>query len=394
MPIVRIFNPQLREQEPTILTSQANSGATTLNVKNTQGFGANDFVLIGNFGDEKSEITQVSNVAPTPTTITLASGTIFAHTTATPVYRLKYNKIKVFRAPSESGPFSLIATIDIEADDIFTTYDDLNGSDTDFYKFSFFNSFNNDESAQSSAVKGSGYDFNTLFSIIGRARELFVDPLERQISFQEFQNWVNEAYQEIAQEIIDNEVDYYTKKKEFSTQENQDMYALPEDFKELRRAEINYTSSAEGGFSKAFPVTRTFPSYSTDVQIPFSEQYPRYRIIRDSNNNLAIQFMPKPRSSNGVIRLYYSFVPLPLQTAGEKPLLPLGADRLLVSYALYRAWTKAAKLDRATTYYQDYLRGKQKLIEQLQKVQSDLPNFVDITDTTHIDLESSNRWLY
>ena len=85
--------------ESTVLTADIASGSNTFRVKDIDGFATDQILLIGELGREGSEIIKTdASTAPSGTTITLSSNTVFAHSAQTRVYLLEFDQIEFSHA--------------------------------------------------------------------------------------------------------------------------------------------------------------------------------------------------------------------------------------------------------------------------------------------------------
>lgn len=151
--------------EKAILDADSVIGATTLTLKNSQNFNVNDYALVGAQGGEKSELKAISAVNADQITVTLSTATKEAHNRFDQVTTLFGNQIKIYRASNVDGTipadnqFTLLTTLGIDPDQLYTDYTDATGSSTYWYKFTYYNSTALTESnlADAIAVRGSGY---------------------------------------------------------------------------------------------------------------------------------------------------------------------------------------------------------------------------------------------
>ena len=88
---IKVSNPNLSGEERSYLTADYSSG-TTLTVRNSDNFTVNWFVVVGEPGQEQTELRKVTAV-PTDTTITIASAMRFSHPKSTAVYRSQWDDI-------------------------------------------------------------------------------------------------------------------------------------------------------------------------------------------------------------------------------------------------------------------------------------------------------------
>lgn len=157
MVLLKAKNPNLGNFERTFVKAAVSAGGTSVDVDNTNGFSANDYVVIGSEGSELREMVQITAITDDDT---LAVGaTNFAHGVDEPVTKTPYNKVVFKSGSSSSGDFFDRSTDDIDWDnkENFTILNYPTGSVSDWYKYSFKNTTTNTESASSLAVQVPSY---------------------------------------------------------------------------------------------------------------------------------------------------------------------------------------------------------------------------------------------
>ncbi len=112
----------------------------------------NDYVLVGVLGKPKSEIAKIS-AAVTPGTTIVLDTLVFPHNAGTPITKIPYNQLKIYRAETLAGEKTLLTTAEIDADNEYTTYADTINS-TGFAFFTLYNSTTATESGYS-----AGFDY-------------------------------------------------------------------------------------------------------------------------------------------------------------------------------------------------------------------------------------------
>jgi hypothetical protein len=155
--------PAVNQLEKTELDADAAIGATNLVLKNNQGLANTDFVLLGNPGADGSELVTLSAVNADQKQVT-ASATKLKHLQNERATKLYGSQAKIYRAPNTTGlepadgSFTLLATITLEPDQPSTTYVDAAGGDGYWYKFTYYNPTNTNETdkTQSPAARGEG----------------------------------------------------------------------------------------------------------------------------------------------------------------------------------------------------------------------------------------------
>jgi len=153
----------LNIKERTELDADVAAAATSLSVKNNQNFAANDIVYVGRLGSDTGENLVASGIS-NATTIGV-SALARPHNRFDDVHSLFGNKIRIYRAANVNGTapadasFSLLATVDIDFDQVSTTYTDADGSSSYWYKFTFYNSTASTETTlpDSTASRGASY---------------------------------------------------------------------------------------------------------------------------------------------------------------------------------------------------------------------------------------------
>lgn len=155
-----------KDKKSTFLSASSAAAATTLTVESISGFAIDQLLLIGEFGVEQSEIILTDDeTAPTGSTVTLASGLVFAHSQGTKVYILDWNQIEVSWSETSDGEKEVLATIAIQADQTETIYNDEEKS-TGYYFFRFKDSVNTTYSSYGPPVPYGDFDDNTVAKAI------------------------------------------------------------------------------------------------------------------------------------------------------------------------------------------------------------------------------------
>lgn len=127
----------------TFLASSAAALDGTLTVANITGFDSNQILLIGDPGNQSSEIVRIdSTTQPSGSTITLATSTVYAHPANTPVYRLLFDQIEVSNALTTTGSKTVLQNMPV---DIVANSDTTDVNDTvntmGYYFARFVNSY-------------------------------------------------------------------------------------------------------------------------------------------------------------------------------------------------------------------------------------------------------------
>ena len=157
---------ELHENEKTYFDTDAGDGEVSISANGTN-FTANDYVVLGKLGTEKSEIVKLSSASST--TIVTTTALIFAHNRGDLITYIPYNQIVLERSTDAGVNYTALTAVDIQADNLDTIIQRPTDAVTDYYKVRFYNSTTLDYSDYSDPILGSGYADNTVFSIKARA---------------------------------------------------------------------------------------------------------------------------------------------------------------------------------------------------------------------------------
>jgi len=192
--IITAFNPDIEDLERSFLANSVSASATALVVKNVDRFVVTDRLMVGEMGQEKTEVVTLGTITA-GTGLTVGAVT-FPHSADDPVYKLRYDQIKFYRSTTgPTGNYSLLTTVDIDVDNesLTTLYDDATGIATYYYKVSYYNSVTTSESSLSDPVLGSGYTRNSVGFMIDEILREVGDEQEQFVSRTEMLGYFNEC---------------------------------------------------------------------------------------------------------------------------------------------------------------------------------------------------------
>lgn len=134
--------------QKTTLDRDFGSTSSAVIVQNSAGFGANDFIVIGDPGEDNSEILKISTVTAASHQINFSTGydLSLAHSKRDDVYRIAYDQVKFYEDDV------LLDTVDITPDFWVPL---THAVDTDkYYHITFYNSETTTETAAGEKIKG------------------------------------------------------------------------------------------------------------------------------------------------------------------------------------------------------------------------------------------------
>ena len=184
----------------TFLSTDMASASGTLTVKNITGFAINQVLIIGELGNEGTELIKThAATAPTGSTITLASNTVFPHSSGTPVYVIDYDNVEVSTATTLTGSKTVLATIPVQVGSDYTTYDDTAGS-VGYYFARFKNTITTTYSSYSDGIPVGGYGILTARYIINNALGMINKDTSELLTDQFCFNEINNCQMEVLRE--------------------------------------------------------------------------------------------------------------------------------------------------------------------------------------------------
>lgn len=200
--VVRVSVPYHIFDDVTYLNKPLSAGGTTINVLDNTNISDNDFLVLGNIGDDKCEIVKVNGAPTRGTTITLDSS-VFDHGIDEPVRIIRYDQVSVYKSSTSDDASPTIigsaATIDVAQG--YNIFNIATADQDSYYYARFTNSDTATNSEYSTSVASSGYTRSSVQKIIqtalkrtqSRAQDDEVINNEYLVDcFNEWQEWVFE----------------------------------------------------------------------------------------------------------------------------------------------------------------------------------------------------------
>jgi len=198
----------VKDQERTYLTAAVAVAATTLTVRavDTNAWADNDYIIVGEIGSKTAEVLQVNGAVADGTSLTIdnngSGGARFAHAINEPVYRIRYNRIEFSHSATDSsGASSVLATNEIQPDDLFTRFEDTTNT-TGFGFVRFNNQTSGVFSSFSDGVPYSGFTARSLGRIQKAVRTLLGEPDFKFLEDEEIRDSVNGKQRDVGQERL------------------------------------------------------------------------------------------------------------------------------------------------------------------------------------------------
>jgi len=163
---IEIANPPLDLSQRTYLSADLAAGVSALTVLAKEGFFKNDhrantyfYVLIGEYGWEKSEIVRITADDTANTSLAnTGDATIYAHSTGEPVTYIPYNQIKYYGMTATGGTKVALspAQLAIDVTQQSTTYI-YEGTTYTFFVATYYDEANTTESQYTDEITSASF---------------------------------------------------------------------------------------------------------------------------------------------------------------------------------------------------------------------------------------------
>ena len=353
--IIKALHPNIEGNPRTNLTRKALAAQADLIVQNAVDFSAHDHVVIGNPGQELTEIKKILSISGK--TLTLSANLINTHAENTRITFIKYDQIKFYKATSVNGDYSAVSTKDLAIDEPHTMYDDSTALTTDYFKIKYFNSYTDELSVFSDPIGSSGFPRYALKSIQDALFDQVGDKKEQYLNRDGITRWVNEIKDDMTNRVID------TNEKYFNTFEN-----LQVDSEGESDLNVNFRK-----FQKVFLLfdgvngKRARKVESEDIndftQV-FSQDFPGYYF-----KQYKIGVRPKGNVGTTIIQVHFESQPNDLENDMDEIPKPFRFYMdVIMDGLMMRAMEKSGKDARASIYLKKYENGIQKMLEEINNL--------------------------
>ena len=319
--IIKIANPSLEDEARAYLSSDVSAGATSLPTLDNSGFvlsGATYYyVLIGNYGEEKSEIVLVDADSSDETSF-FVNTTKYSHSASDPITYLRYNQLRIYGditsgfSPSIDNP---IETIDIDPSQQFTEYT-YEGSYT-YFKTAFYNSHLDTISGYSDELSNDSVDRNSIKRIIKAGARKALVQIEQNSDAD--LNWdvAIEIVQDGSDEILARKRKWEflrTIKDDTQTVANQQYIEFPDDYSLLEFVYVNGSQLKPMSRLEYNKYTATGGTVATGIPTHFTLK------------NDKIYLTPTPDSTYDIVYEYYGVpatISSDLSKTVKRPFVPI-----------------------------------------------------------------------
>lgn len=242
MSVIQIKTPEISSNIKTFLSQDYTSG-TTLYVDDGSGFTNGNYVVVGEPGLEKTEITSLT-AAPGSSSMTIGALN-FPHSKGTPVYFTRWDKYSLQYQTSSTGAWTTYASMpaSLRWDAQNTEYRDASATTTYQWRYRYYSTEETAYSDYSDTISASGWSEATVGYMVRNIRKIINDPEAKTISDAEVIRFINAAQDKIYT-LYKHWWFLFKEGTVIDTVASTDKYSLPTDFGRMHTLLFNYVSGA------------------------------------------------------------------------------------------------------------------------------------------------------
>lgn len=337
------------------LTNNYSSGVGTINITSAVGFSVDDFILIGEMGQESAEIFRIGSINSTTGDIVLhdANGlgvtTLYGHPESSKVYQMPYNQVKFYwtaatgtiadETPTFATTTPLSGWLTLDSTSWYTVYSDTLHS-SGFGWFIYQNSITSEASSNSNPIPYVGFSANTVATVFADFDSLLNVSELKLVTISDKFAWLNEALSLLKNKLNLSNVEYTVSVPQIVTIiSGTREYQLPDDFSDLISVSTyDSTSANPNGIQIEY-----MPVYQIDDYTGSETKY----YLR----NRYIGFVPTPTS--GSYQYRYRARAVRVTSLSDYIDLPDNAFYALKDWMLYRSGLKFSN-QNANVYLQSF----------------------------------------
>ena len=370
---VTIKNPDINNKERTWMTAASVAAAVSLTVRDTTGFTANDYVVVGNIGEELTECKKLGTITA-PVTLAIAALTS-AHPNGTLLQKTDWNQYSLDYRVSSSASWSTLTTTDLDWDTDDTVYSHAAGLTTGQYRFRLYNSTTLAYSDYSDIINATGYTKAQVGYMIKKIRKNIGDEVGNVVSDDEIMEFLNDGQDTVAG-MYPNWYFLLTENNNTvvtvaSTRE----YAFPTDFGSLEALRFRYISGST--------IDKTYRlEWVTTVELDFklqdnladdSDDLTHFTIRYPSSDVVYFEVYPTPETAGNYFFIRYWKKMGTLDSLGDSTPLPIPS--ILESFALSQIYKVKGDENKANLYEARFNRGVE-VLKREQKKHKGQPDFL------------------
>lgn len=351
--------------------SEEYTSGTTLYVDSSVSFADGNYIIVGEPGNETTEVTKLTASPPTNTTMTVTA-LKFSHGKGTPVYFTRWDKYSLVYRTSATGSFSAYSGMPkaLMFDSINTEYRDADATSTYAWKYRYYSTEESAYSDYSDIITVTGWPRNSVGFMLREVRKIINDPESKTITDAEIIRYFNKA-QDIIYSLYDR---WYFLLKEgtvIDTVASQKIYELPSDFGRMNRVLFRYQDdtsdpSTDVEYNLKYLTPVEFEYESRDQDADDADELKYYCLYPgDSDNETGYLYIwPTPETAGLDITPWYYHTMSDLDSYADETDVPIPA--MLEDYALAQIY-KIRKEETKADYYDKIFRQQVELLKLEQR---------------------------
>jgi len=366
--VITIKNPDISDNIKTSLSQDYTSG-TNLDVDSSTSFVNGNYILVGEPGLEKSEITNLTATPGSATTLTIGALS-YSHSKGTPVYYLGWDKYELLYKTTSSGSWTAYGSMPttLKYDAISTEYRDTTATSTYSWKYRYYSTEKSAYSDYSDAISASGWSKKSVGYMVRQIRKTVSDPDSKVITDTEIIRYLNDA-QSIIYSLYDRWWFLYKKGTVIDSVASQRNYNLPSDFGRMSRVNFRYINGSEDTTYNIKPISNIeFEYQARNNNAGDSDSISFYTIYPGDTDNESgyLYLYPAPETAGlDIIPWYYS-VMTDLDSYGDETPVPIPS--MLEDYAISQIMN-IKKEDSKADRYDKIFREQIELLKLMQRKQ-------------------------
>lgn len=374
-----INHPDLSFRERTYINTDYTSG-TNLVVRNNNNVTTSWFVVVGEPGQERTEIQQITGTTGTGT-ITLNAALSFSHPAGTPVYITKWDKVAVEWASASGGTFAAISESPIalgwDNHILATVVTHVAGITSYYYKYRYYNSvLGSDEySTYSGEIPGTGLAKDSAGYAIWQIKK---NPDAENIDDETIYSYFIDFNEMIAADIP--KAWWLTKTgTDASTVADTYTYSISGNWSDFISMDVllyNYVSGSNSNIAPLTFATRTeFYNYKADQNQSSSDTAKYWTLLPPDSSSAKgyIGIHPTPKTTACALRPIYYYDLSDIDSMDDTLVVP--STKAYVDYGLYRIYDDILRDQTNADKYIARVRGDTDLLKRRSKRQLGQPEF-------------------
>lgn len=298
---IYIQNPPTKNLERTFLSRSIAAEETDFPVKNADRFKVGAKVLVGEMGNERSEILTVTAISPKQLTL---SESEFPHDADDPVYLMEVDKVRIYRSTSKTGSYTLLDTVDIDVDNNSkrTVYNDPDALSTYWYQLTFYDSVGDAETERTPAIAATGFDPLEVGTIISEVALEVNDPDFMEMSIAQYMSFINSINDDLITQAK-RPFRFLKTNVSLDIEANASRIDLPNDLWSINYLEVNELGPASSRTYRPKKVSATEARFQLTQQTAPGD-YVNEVAYDDEENQIIV--VPKARTERlGAFSLHY-----------------------------------------------------------------------------------------